>query len=106
MDRNKLIDTMTTSRSKRASDQRNDWNVFLNRMLIQHVLDLVRSYETNYYARKILRPYFNKNRSFCELGCGKAKLLRSVAHFYKNIVGLDYSPDSLKISKDVLDRAK
>lgn len=105
MDLYQLIDSKITRENDGGSDQKKLWDNFWNRVVIQKILDTARIYETNFYINHVLKKYLDSNATFCELGCGTAILLRSVAPFYKKVIALDYSEPSLRISKKVLDSA-
>ena len=47
----------------------------------------------------ILQDHLNVN-SFCELGCGSSTLLSKISKFSNRVVGIDYSEDALKSSRN------
>ncbi|MFS8158607.1 MAG: class I SAM-dependent methyltransferase [Candidatus Roizmanbacteria bacterium] len=84
------------------TDQHAQWSAFWRRKFLQGLLDSIRTNESSYYLRTILKPYLHKDR-FIELGCGTAIQLAMLAGYYKELIALDYSKESLDIARQVLD---
>lgn len=84
-----------------AEDQKEEWNSFWGKIWMQKIMNKARNLEADLMIRKKLKPYLNRD-TFCEIGCGSGVLLSKVSKYYKNIIGIDYSPDSLMRAKEYL----
>ncbi|MFA6554488.1 MAG: class I SAM-dependent methyltransferase [Candidatus Paceibacterota bacterium] len=81
-------------------EHRDIWqNIWLHKNRLSYFVDYGR-FVYNGFFRKMLRKHINGQTEFLELGCGTSTLTISLAKEMKGLVGLDISPEALKISQD------
>ncbi|MFC1648944.1 class I SAM-dependent methyltransferase [Nanoarchaeota archaeon] len=82
----------------KEKDQKEDWDeIWEDKRLVNRLVNHGRKiYNERWFS--LLKPYIDVN-DFAEIGCGSSSLLIRVAEHAKNVVGIDYSDEALKVSR-------
>src|SRR5688500_6300134 len=74
------------------------WNEVWQTAAAGRVITTLREYYSA-RLRNLITPHISKDSRVLELGCGTATLLLSLAPHVREVVGLDISPEGLKIAQ-------
>lgn len=76
---------------QKSTEQAGEWQaIWERRGALDAFIDWGRT-TYNYFFRRVLRRYLNKDSTVLELGCGRASLTLSLAPEIKKLVGVDIS---------------
>jgi len=87
----------------KKNNQRDLWDkIWSNKNVINKIVDVGRFFY-NIRFLFILKKYVRVN-TFCELGCGSSTLLVKIARSSRRVIGIDYSENSLHLSKELFQK--
>ncbi|MFA6294909.1 MAG: class I SAM-dependent methyltransferase [Candidatus Paceibacterota bacterium] len=73
--------------------------IWQRKNISSRIIDYGRS-AYNGFFRRLLKKHLNKETRLLELGCGTSTLTISLANEIKSLVGLDISPEALRLSRE------
>jgi len=91
--------TIARKRSNESSDSEKEWDLFWkNKGAIHRIVDFGRIGYNRYFER-ILEEKVNQNTRLIELGCGTSTSILALHNKIRELIGVDFSEEALRISK-------